>query len=151
MTCFFGYTEDEIRKILGDKYKDKYRPFMSWIIKDSPYEKIFFELFNCSFEEFANAIIEKQYSQLQKDQMKMTREEAIKKCANTFNMKKMELGDIPITQLLDMLEALGLIKFDERLPKDIIKDHLFLYMDPIVKAEEIIDTLSKAGYKIERI
>lgn len=143
----FGYTEDEIRKILGDKYKDKYRPFMSWIIKDSPYEKIFFELFNCSFEEFANAIIEKQYSQSQKDQMKMTREEARKivfdKCKF---LEGREAG-----YLVEVLEALGLIKFDE--PKIDKKLHAAITMaristDSPENQTDFINCLAGAGYKI---
>lgn len=45
----------------------------------------------------------------------MTRQEAEKKCFNTFKGKKIELGDIVVNQLLDMLEALGVVEFDKEI------------------------------------
>lgn len=49
----------------------------------------------------------------------MTREEAIKHCLNSLANKKIEGTDIPANQLVGMLEALGLLKFEEAEKKKI--------------------------------
>jgi phage I-like protein len=53
-----------------------------------------------------------------KQENKMNKKEAIRKCMNTLAGKKIELGDIPVRQLVEMLEALGLIKFEDEKEDD---------------------------------
>lgn len=74
------------------------------------------------------------------EEHKMTREEAIQK---THNMGKN-------LDLLNMLEALGLLKFEEE-PSQIIKQWLsenFIHGEFMLSADKIVNELMKAGYKI---
>lgn len=76
----------------------------------------------------------------------MTREEALKKCLNILEGKPIRVrsGDIPINQLLNMLEALELIKF-ENIPSISIDN------SPFYDIFKIDNALKLIGYKIVKI
>jgi len=124
-------------KTLADAEK-RFVEAKNWL--DAVHIKIGLEMDNRSTQERYNRLMS---VGVEKENKQMTREEAMEKCFATLAGEKMKAGDIVVRQLINMLEALGLIKFEEE--KIITKTD-----DAIVvgKMDNLNHMLGIIGYKI---
>ena len=144
------------------QYRFKTKNGTEYVVNDEPVNKLFTaqDIYNArmtdvtgcaSFFGYQAEEILKIIEKHERENRKMTREDAYKKLANSQAGKKIKIGDIPFSMFCDYLEALGLIKFEEE--ETPFTMHLVprgststveIYTDSMIKM------LRSIGYKVDK-